>query len=200
MKLNKIILLSVLSLLVVSCGKSDNSSIEEKDTSSIQESSQISEQESIEESNVDTSQYAWYFRKNQAYRGTHNFSIDTKLYDRDLKLLIDNEEIDPEPISSKNLDCYIEYTFDKDNFAHSDTVEHAFNEMTWNGESMGAIPSDDSKRIPIDFDVILDGENYFSLTTGRVYTYNQKYDMSLVHGGTNGACDDYEIKNVHLVT
>ena len=97
MKRNLNIFVLLLSVAIVSCGKENNVSSQQesisKDTSTTISESEIT----TSESNVDTSQYAWYFKENKAYKGVHNFSIDSKLEDRDLKLLIDNQEINPLP-------------------------------------------------------------------------------------------------------
>lgn len=145
---------------------------------------------------IENEQYMWPFQEDNAFKGTMFFTVGSQLEDRNLSLKIENNLIEKE--KKVNYDARIIYDLSSVYPCHSDTIEHAYNAITFNDVSMGALPSDDTKGIDIPNANIDDGMNVFSLTIGQVYANNKSYDKNSVHGGLNGGGDDFQIANVAM--
>lgn len=204
MKLNKLLMLFSLGILttsIVSCGETPT---DEVSSTPSQESSSVESESSIEssESSLDTSivaneNYSWPLQENAAY--TKNMKLTTSSVDeyRNLKLKIDGSDV-----TKAN---YIDYSakimweHDEKYPVHSDTLENCANDITFNDVHFGRLPTDYSKGVTIPTEYLDEGYNIFSVTIGRVYVQNQPYNMNEVHGGLNGAGDDYKIRNMRIM-
>ena len=167
----------------------------EPETPSESEPEQPSEPENVELTNEN---YTWEFKEGAAYANDLKFSVESNDEWSDMAVLIDDKPL--KPISYPDGSAKISFETDDEYPSHSDTLEHACNEMTFNGEVIGNLPSDDSETIDVEFTDLISGYNVWSITIGKFYVYDQKWDMTLPHGGLNGGGDDYKIRNVVMTT
>lgn len=183
-KFLKTMIVALLSVLVSSCDNTQatNSSSEE-----------IKEPEYVE-----NDAYSWNFKEKQGYKDTMNFTVESEKTDCDVEVLLDGTPMTP--LKRAIGDVKILYDLDSDYPCHSDSVEHAYNEITFNKDVLGKLPSDNTNGVDVSFSSLYYGQNVFSLTIGQVYVYNKKYDMNQIHGGLNGGGDDFKIGNVRLQT
>lgn len=140
--------------------------------------------------------YRWPFEESGAYGGMYEFTASS--YEETGSL---NLKIDGTPVAAAdyiNYDAKILWDASERYPVHSDTVENCDNQITFNDEVLGRLPSDDSKNILVPNFSLYDGPNVFSVTIGKTYGQSYPYDMSQVHGGLNGAGDDFQIANVRI--
>ncbi|MCI5745683.1 MAG: hypothetical protein MR270_05310, partial [Erysipelotrichaceae bacterium] len=191
----------ILSLLIMialsACNKQNISeSISDSDLSS--SLTQQESESSIEEiTAIENENYKWPFKEGNSYSGNMFFSAcGYENSSNNLKLKIDDEIVEKENIV--NYDGTIIYDIDPAHPVHSDTVEHCFNEITFNGVSLGALPSDNSHGIKINNDDLYEGENIFTITIGETYGH-KSWNKNLFRGGfRHGWGDDFKIANVYL--
>lgn len=147
---------------------------------------------------VENDAYSWNFNEKQGYKESMNFTVESQLTDCDVEVLLDGTPLTP--LKRAIGDVKVLYDLDSEYPCHSDSVEHAYNEITFNNNVLGKLPSDNTNGIDVAFSSLYYGQNVFSLTIGQVYAYNKKYDMNQIHGGLNGGGDDFKIGNVRLQT
>lgn len=202
-KVLNLMLLSFLAITFTSCNNANNSTTDPSSEESITPTDSVNSQESsseIKDENelLENDQYTWMFENEQAYSNDLKFSVESADESSKMEVLIDDKPL--EKLGYPDGSAYISYELDTEYPCHSDTIEHAYNEITFNGEVLGALPSDDSTKINCEFTSLVSGANVFSVTIGKVYVYDVKYDMEAVHGGINGQGDDFKIKNVTMTT
>ena len=161
----KIALLAVLSFSMLSCDDSSNdvsqpsnldSSISDSMTNSPIDSS-TEEDEVLEDVELTNENYTWAFKENAAFADDLKFSVESNDEYSDLKVLIDNKPLEKLPYPDGS--AKISFETDDQYPSHSDTLEHACNEMTFNGQVIGNLPSDDTKTIDLEFTDLLWGYN-----------------------------------------
>ena len=139
----KILMFSLLTISLVSCGETSNSNESNEPSSDI--SSEVSSEPLPEI--VDNEAYTYPFEEFDALKGTNTFSItSTGNYAHDLKLSIDNSPVDK---IKPNWDALIKWDANPQFPVHSFGVEHAKNEITFNGNVIGILPRDDDEAISI---------------------------------------------------
>ena len=187
----KILMFSLLTISLVSCGETSNSNESNEPSSDI--SSEVSSEPLPEI--VDNEAYTYPFEEFDALKGTNTFSItSTGNYAHDLKLSIDNSPVDK---IKPNWDALIKWDANPQFPVHSFGVEHAKNEITFNGDVIGILPRDDDEAISIPNLSLYEGENVFSVTIGKHYA-DKAWNKDEPHGGLDGGGDDFQIKNMRV--
>ena len=193
----KFIKVLVLTLLVCAFNSCDHSTSESLQSTFDSSSNSTTSESSFNKDVIKTDGYSWPFEEENTYKEQLNFSVSSLEEFRDLRLKIDGQEIQKK--EKVNYDAVIMYDINPEYPVHSDYVEANFNEIKFNDESLGALPSDDQKGVPISVKQMCEGFNVFSATIGLSYRPNVVYDKNKVHGGLNGGGDDYQIKNMRLI-
>ena len=140
--------------------------------------------------------YTWPLKENNAYKGIYSFTASSIDEPDSLNLKIDGNPVsEAEKI---NFDATIKWDASERYPVHSDTVENCDNQITFNDEVLGRLPTDDSKGIVIPNLSLFEGPNVFSVTIGKTYGQSYPYDMGKVHGGLNGSGDDFQIANMRV--
>ena len=190
----KILMFSLLTVSLVSCGETSNSDSNNPSSDvSTEISSEVSSDPLAEI--VDNEAYTYPFEELDALKGTNTFSItSTGNYAHDLKLSIDNSPVDK---IKPNCDAAIRWDANPQYPVHSFGVEHAKNEITFNGEVIGVLPRDDAEAVNIPNLSLYEGQNVFSLTIGRHYA-DKAWNKNEPHGGLEGGGDDFQIKNMRV--
>lgn len=81
---------------------------------------------------------------------------------------------------------------------NSDNSNNAADYIYLNGEKLQKIPSDGSKGVSLDEELLLDGENTVTVTIGR-YWSTIEYNESLNHGNEwQKGCDDFQLSDFRI--
>lgn len=150
-KLIKSLMVLFLIFFISSCN--NNTVVESSKTSQEQEEDVVIENEN----------YSWNFKEKNAYKNVFDFSVESSIEDTNFEVFVDNTLINP--LDRFNGNVKVIYDIDESFPCHSDTLEHAYNEITFNKEVIGTLPSDDSKGIEVDYKKLIYGENVFYIVS-----------------------------------
>ena len=79
---------------------------------------------------VENDAYSWNFNEKQGYKDSMNFTVESQLTDCDVEVLLDGTPLTP--LKRAIGDVKVLYDLDSEHPCHSDSVEHAYNEITFN--------------------------------------------------------------------
>ena len=150
----KLMMLSFLAITFTSCNNTNASSSisesEQESSESLSSIDSVNSQESSDENEIlENDTYTWMFENERAYSNDLKFSVESSDESSKMEVLIDNTPL--EKLKYPDGSAYISYELDTEYPCHSDTIEHAYNEITFNGITRGALPSDDKTKINVDF-------------------------------------------------
>jgi hypothetical protein len=112
--------------------------------------------------------YNWPIQESNAYKGIYSFTTSSIDEPNSLNLKIDGNPVTEE--EKVNFDATIRWDASERYPVHSDTVENCDNQITFNDEVLGRLPTDDSKGIIIPNLSLFEGPNVFSVTIGLSIT------------------------------
>ena len=205
----KIISLSFLLISISSCGEQPTEVPSENNTEvptvsdSIGDSISSTETPTTQEPTIEINKdpiyndnYLWPFEEQAAYNGVYSFTASSLDETNSLNLKIDGNEV--AAANYINYNAKILWDASEKYPVHSDTVENCDNQITFNGEILGRLPTDDSKGVVVENSLLYEGPNVFSVTIGKTYGNSYPYDTTQVHGGLNGSGDDFQIRNMRV--